>query len=183
VIEAKHLATLGAIAALVAGGVWLSAAVDSLLSDKRVTEASAAVIGEHAGAMMGDFKGNTPGNEKAFDQQIARLGFTTVCVSSEVPLDFALLERRLAQFRLRAARITDCTSDTGEACDGVPPGPRRWFDKRGAEAGMATIKDVQYSDDRRCVVELVMYAFGGKYAVDRTTKGWAVTGSSEGWVI
>lgn len=182
-IEANNLATLGAIAALVAGGVWLSAAVDNLLPGKQVTEASAAVIGEHAGAMMGDFKGNTPGREKAFDQQIARLGYTTVCVSSEVPLDFALLERRLAPFRLRAARMTDCTSDTGEDGDGAPPGPRRWFDKRGAEAGMARIEDVQCSDDRRCVVELVMYAFGGKYTVDRTAEGWSVTGSSGGWAI
>lgn len=181
--EAKHLATLSAIAALVAGGVWLSAAVDKRAPDQRVTEASAAVIGKLAGAMMGDFRGNYPGNEEAFERQIARLGYTTVCVSSEVPLDFALLEKRLAPFKLRAARVTDCKTDAGEGGDGVPPGPTMWFDKRGAEAGIARIKDAHCPDDQRCVVELVMYAFGGNFAVERTAAGWSVTGMWGGGVI
>ncbi len=181
--EESHLATLSAIAVLVAAGVWPSDTVDGSATEKRVTDASAAVIGRHAGAMMGDFRGNYPGNEKAFEQKIASLGYTTVCVSSEVPLDFALLEKRLAPLKVRPARIADCTTDAGEGGNGVPPGPTMWFDKRGAEAGMAKIKDVQCSNDQRCVVELVMYAFGGKYAVERTAEGWAVTGSWDGWAV
>lgn len=181
--EAKHFPTLSAIAALVAGGVWLSASVDTRAPNQRVTEASAAVIGELADEMMGDFLGNYPGNEGAFERQIAGLGYTTVCVSSEVPLDFALLEKRLTPFKLRAARLTDCKTNAGDRGSGVQPGPTMWFDKRGAEAGMARIEDAHCPDDQRCVVELVMYAFGGSFAVERTAAGWSVTGMWGGGVI
>ena len=167
------LALLAAVAAFVAGGVWLSATIDRR---PKVSEAVAAAI---RADLAWYIEGAT--------EQVASKGpapeIVTICLQSDEPLDYALLADRLAGTFIRAVPVADCKSKTVEGDFGMFSAMTYWFDENGARADMRAVERVLCSTPRRCVVDINSLGAGNTYEVRRLHKGWKVTKTWQRWIV
>jgi hypothetical protein len=168
-MEARALASLLAITAAVAGAVKLTAPVSSAVPG---AQATAAAIEAQMGWMFTDPEGRT----HARDSTLPRL---TLCVASEVPLDFAVLAQALAGSRLRPVPTAQCSSNGSD--DAVNPW-RVWRDEKGFEARALTVVAVRCPTNARCLVDIDGDLEGGSYEVRRSAEGWAVTANTIRWM-
>lgn len=167
------LAALGAVTALVASGVQLSEEFDQ---KPAVSAAVAAAIKaemawyidaatEHASS-----EGVTP--------EVAN-----ICLTTDRPLDFALLSNRLAGSFLDVVPVADCTSKTVEGDFGMFSAMTTWSDDSGKEAGHLSIQAVNCPIARRCIVDIDSTGAGMRYEVERVGDVWTVTRVDMRWVV
>lgn len=168
-MDARSLVTVLAITAAVAGGVKLTAPVSSAVPG---AQATAAAIEAQMGWVFTDAEGRS----HASDSALPRL---TLCVASELPLDFAAMAQALAGSRLRPVPSAQCSSHRGD--DAANPWTV-WHDENGAVASALTVIGVRCPTHARCIVEIDGDLEGGSYEVRRSAEGWAVTANSIRWI-
>lgn len=168
----RDFVTLGVLAVLVAGAVWLSA-----LFDKRpqVTEAAAAAIRAEMAFFIEVYQ--DPAARKADGGKPASL-----CIASNEPIDFALLADRLSGTFLHPLPVAKCTSKTVEGDFGMVSAMTYWFDETGQDAGMLEIEAARCPTSRRCIVDINTVGSGMRYEVEKTGDDWAVNKSDMRWI-
>lgn len=169
-MDAKSLVTLGTITSIVAGAVWLSATLDRKPEATAVTEATAAAIKADIAEFIEFYE--EPSERQAVGSEAA-----VICIASENPLDFAVLEERMAGTFLRLIPFDDCTSKTVEGDFGMFAAITYWYDKSGQEAGMLEIAVIHCPTARRCVVDIETPLRDDRYEVERSGSKWTVTKS------
>lgn len=172
-MDLRNLGVLAGITALVAGTVWLAETLDR---KTEITESTAAAIRAEFSFFV-DFV-EDPAERKALSEKPVSL-----CIESNVALDFSLLEDRLATSFLRPVPVIGCKSRTVEGDFGMFVAMTDWFDETGEEAGQLKIKAVQCSTERRCIVDIDSIGSGMRYEVERSGGKWTVTGSENLWIV
>jgi hypothetical protein len=167
--DARALATVLAITAAVAGGVALCA--PSVRGDPATDGAAATAAAIRA--QMGWAFVDPEGRSTAAPARVP------LCVSSPVPLDFAVLSQALEGSRLRPVPSAQCT---GSRLGGAAMGWSDWRDENGAEAFVLIVATVDCPATKRCRVELTTATQGGTYEVRQGAKGWAVSETIERWI-
>jgi hypothetical protein len=170
---AKHYATLGACAVLIAGGVWLSGTLDR---KPQTSEAAAAAIAAELDIYVEQPSSPVAGKaESAAD--------LTVCIESAHQLDFPLLADRLAPSHLRPVPAAGCTNRTVEGDFGMFTAMTSWFDAQGTEAAHLKVAKVDCPTRSRCLVDIDWFGGGNRYTVESSGGSWSVTGYEMRWVV
>lgn len=156
-----NLAILGALAALVAGGVCLSARLDRR---PLATEAvAAAIANENAWYSEAE--------AKLSSQQGRKPEIVPLCIDA-APLDYALLTERLTKSFLRPIPVSMCVSKPSDP-DTFAPG--HWTDESGGFAVTMSIRSVRCPTRSQCSVDIAHLGAGKRYEVRRSASGWTVT--------
>ncbi|MFU7528288.1 hypothetical protein [Qipengyuania sp. ASV99] len=172
-MDARGLTMLAATSGLVAGAVWLSETLDR---KPEVTESTAAAIRAELSFFV-EFIEDPVEREALSDKPVP------LCIGSSAPLDFDLLEDRLARSFLRPVPIIGCRRRTVEGDFGMFGAMTYWFDETGEEAGQLRIKAVNCPTVRRCIVDIDSVGAGMRYEVERTGDNWTVTGQETRWIV
>ena len=170
---AKHYATLGACAVLVAGGVWLSGTLDR---KPQASEAAAAAIAAELDIYVEQLSGPAAGEADS-------AAYLTVCIDTAHQLDFPLLANRLAPSRLRPVPAAGCTRRRVEGDFGMFTARTDWFDAQGSEAAHLKVAKVDCPTRSRCLVDIDWFGGGNRYAVESSGGSWSVTGYEMRWVV
>lgn len=104
------------------------------------------------------------------------------CIDTEAPLDFAMLERRLAGTFIRAVPEDRCTMAAPQPGVNFPPPPDR-LDETGEPAWLVSVTVIKCSSRPRCIVDIASSGGGGRYTTERGTNGWTVTRIRNRWVV
>jgi len=160
---ASHFATLGAVVALVAGGVWVSAEFDRR---PLATEAIAAAIAEENAWY-------SEAEAKLALQQGRKPEIVPLCLDAE-PLDYALLAERLTNSFLRPLPVSRCVSKSADPDPAALSAVTGWTDENGAFAVMMSIRSVRCMTRSQCSVDIAFLGAGQRYEVQRTASGWIV---------
>lgn len=163
-MEVRALLALGAVTALVAGGVGTSASLDRR---PRVTEAVAATIKSEF-AWYGDAVSKIASKRGRMSEIV------TVCIDAEA-LDYSLMAVRLASTYLRPVPAKHCKSKTSDADPTELGAVGGWSDESGAFAVKLSVKSVECVTRSRCIVETAFMGEGKSYEVKNAEGSWAVT--------
>jgi len=171
-MNGRSLATVLAITAAVAGAVVLCA--PSVRGDPRThgAAATAAAIKAQMGWAFIDPQGRRYTSDTALPR-------ASLCVSSKVPLDFAVLSEALEGSRLRPVSAAHCS---GFRLGSAATGWSDWRDENGAEASVLIVSGIDCPSTTRCLVQLTAPTEGGTYEVRQETKGWTVSETIERWI-
>lgn len=156
-----HVAILGALAALVAGAVWLSERLDRR---PIATEAvAAAIANENAWYSEAEAKMSS--------QQGRKPEIVPFCIDSE-PLDYTLLAERLLDRFVQPLPVSTCVS---KSANPDPAALGHWTDESGGFAVMMSIRSVRCPTRSQCSVDIAHLGAGKRYEVRRSVTGWTVT--------
>lgn len=162
--EVRSFFTLGAVTALVAGGVVMSASLDRR---PRVTEAVAAVI-------KNEFAWYSDAASMAASQRGQKPEIVTVCIDAEA-LDYTLMAERLASTFTRPVPVKNCKSKAKDADPTELGAVGGWSDENGAFAVKLRVRSVECVTRSRCIVETAFMGEGKSYEVKQANGKWAVT--------
>jgi len=160
----KDFTMLGALVALVAGGVWISGTLDH---QPLVTEAAAAAI-------KSEFAWYSNAESKIAREQGRKPEIVTLCVDAE-PFDYTLLAKRLSASLVRPFPASACKSKNGAADPAALGAIDQWSHKSGAFAVMFRVRSIRCMTRSRCIVETAFMGEGKAYEVTRMEYGWTVT--------
>lgn len=163
---------LGALGALVAGGVGLSARLDST---PLASEAAAAAI-------RAEFAWYSDAASKIAARGGAKPEVVTLCIAAK-GLDFRLLAARLSGAHLRPVPVAQCSSKTLAGDPGMENAATTWVDAKGKPAAMITLRRIRCETRTRCSVDLDFLMGGNTYDTERRANGWTVTASRMRWVV
>ncbi len=171
-MDGRSLATILAITAGVTGAVAISTPpVHGDPATDGAAATAAAIEAQMAWAFI-----DPEGRSHAADTTLPRL---SLCVSSTVPLDFAVLSQALERSRLRPVPAEQCT---GSRFGGAANGWSDWRDENGAQATVLIVAAIDCPATTDCLVELMAATEGNSYEVRKGGKGWAVMETTLRWI-